>query len=29
VTGFKPEPHKNKYGKDYPPDAASASDERY
>ena len=29
VTGFKPEPHKNKYGKDYPPDTASASDERY
>ncbi len=29
VTGFEPEPHKNKYGKDYPPDAASASDERY
>lgn len=28
VTGFKPGPHKNKYGKDYPPDAA-ASDERY
>ena len=29
VSGFKPEPHKNKYGKDYPPDAGSASDERY
>ncbi|HTY42522.1 MAG TPA: carboxypeptidase regulatory-like domain-containing protein [Thermoanaerobaculia bacterium] len=29
VTGFKPEAHKNKYGKDYPPNAAASSDERY
>ena len=28
VSGFKPQPHKNKYGKDYPPQAAS-DDERY
>jgi hypothetical protein len=28
VTGFKPQPHKNKYGKDYPPQAAT-DDERY
>jgi plastocyanin len=29
ATGFKPEPHKNKYGKDYPPNAGTSSDERY
>jgi len=29
ATGFKPEPHKNKYGKDYPPNAGAATDERY
>jgi len=29
VTGFKPEPHKNKYGKDYPPNAGAETDERY
>jgi len=29
ATGFKPEPHKNKYGKDYPPNAGASSDERY
>ncbi|HTR04394.1 MAG TPA: carboxypeptidase regulatory-like domain-containing protein [Thermoanaerobaculia bacterium] len=29
VTGFKPEAHKNKYGKDYPPNAAASTDERY
>ena len=23
VTGFQPEPHKNKYGKDYPPNAGA------
>ncbi|HYB52450.1 MAG TPA: carboxypeptidase regulatory-like domain-containing protein [Thermoanaerobaculia bacterium] len=28
VTGFKAEPHKNKYGQDYPPQASS-DDERY
>jgi plastocyanin len=28
VTGFKPAPHKNKYGKDYPP-GAGTDDERY
>ena len=28
VTGFKPQPHKNKYGKDYPP-GAGKDDERY
>jgi hypothetical protein len=28
ATGFKAEPHKNKYGKDYPPNAGAA-DERY
>jgi plastocyanin len=28
VTGFKSEPHKNKYGKDYPPQPAT-EDERY
>jgi plastocyanin len=28
VTGFKPTPHKNKYGKDYPP-GAGTDDERY
>jgi plastocyanin len=29
ATGFKPEPHKNKYGKDYPPNAGGSDDERY
>jgi plastocyanin len=29
VSAFKPEPHKNKYGKDYPPNAGTATDERY
>ena len=29
VTGFKPEPHKNKYGKDYKPPSSDAEDERY
>jgi len=29
VTGFRPEPHKNKYGKDYPPNAGAETDERY
>jgi plastocyanin len=28
VSSYKPQPHKNKYGKDYPPQAAS-DDERY
>ncbi len=28
VSGFRPVPHKNKYGKDYPPQAGS-DDERY
>ncbi len=28
VTGFRPVPHKNKYGKDYPPQSGS-DDERY
>jgi hypothetical protein len=28
VTGFKPQPHKNKYGRDYPPQPPS-DDERY
>jgi plastocyanin len=28
ATGFKPQPHKNKYGKDYPP-GAGTDDERY
>jgi plastocyanin len=28
VAGYKPEPHKNKYGRDYPPQPAS-DDERY
>lgn len=28
VTGFRPVPHKNKYGKDYPP-GAGTDDERY
>jgi plastocyanin len=28
VTGFKPVPHKNKYGKEYPP-GAGTDDERY
>jgi plastocyanin len=29
VSGFRPEPHKNKYGKDYPPNAGESDDERY
>jgi len=29
VSGFKPAPHKNKYGKDYPPNAGAETDERY
>ena len=29
LSGFKPAPHKNKYGKDYPPKAGEAEDERY
>jgi len=29
VTGHKPQPHKNKYGKDYPPRAGESDDERY
>jgi hypothetical protein len=29
VSGFQPEPHKNKYGKDYPPKAGDSDDERY
>jgi plastocyanin len=29
VSGFKPAPHKNKYGKDYPPNAGTETDERY
>ena len=29
VTGFKAEPHKNKYGKDYKPPSSDAEDERY
>jgi hypothetical protein len=29
VSGFKPEPHKNKYGKDYAPNAGAEPDERY
>jgi hypothetical protein len=29
VSGYKPAPHKNKYGKDYPPTAGEAEDERY
>jgi plastocyanin len=28
ASGFKPQPHKNKYGKDYPP-GAGTDDERY
>ena len=28
ATGFKPQPHKNKYGKDYPP-GAGTDDERF
>jgi plastocyanin len=28
ITGFRPQPHKNKYGKDYPPQAGP-DDERY
>jgi plastocyanin len=29
VSAFKPEPHKNKYGKEYPPKAGESDDERY
>lgn len=29
VSGFKPEPHKNKYGKDYKPPPPDSEDERY
>jgi plastocyanin len=29
VSGFKAEPHKNKYGKDYKPPTSDAEDERY
>ncbi len=29
VSGFRAEPHKNKYGKDYPPNSSDAADERY
>ena len=29
LSGFKPAPHKNKYGKDYPPNAGEPEDERY
>lgn len=29
VSGFKAEPHKNKYGKDYAPDTGASTDERY
>jgi hypothetical protein len=29
LSGFNPAPHKNKYGKDYPPKAGEAEDERY
>ena len=29
VSGFKPLPHKNKYGKDYAPNAGTETDERY
>ncbi len=29
VSAFRPEPHKNKYGKDYKPQAAESEDERY
>ncbi len=29
VSGFKAEPHKNKYGKDYAPNAGAEADERY
>jgi len=29
VSGAKPEPHKNKYGKDYAPNADAGTDERY
>jgi len=28
VSGFRPEPHKNKYGRDYPPQPPT-DDERY
>ena len=29
VSGYKPEPHKNKYGKDYKPPPPDSEDERY
>jgi plastocyanin len=29
VSGFRAEPHKNKYGKDYKPPSSDAEDERY
>jgi len=29
VSGFQAEPHKNKYGKDYAPNAGASTDERY
>ncbi len=29
LSGYKPAPHKNKYGKDYKPKAGEAEDERY
>jgi len=29
VTGFKAEPQKNKYGKDYKPPGSESEDERY
>ena len=29
VSGFKAEPHKNKYGKDYAPNDGASTDERY
>jgi plastocyanin len=29
LSGAKPEPHKNKYGKDYAPNAGTTGDERY
>jgi plastocyanin len=29
VSGYRPEPHKNKYGKDYKPPTSDSEDERY
>lgn len=29
ITGYKTQPHKNKYGRDYPPRAGESDDERY